>query len=154
MAAFDHESIIASVSQVLNTLHAHHAHAKNADIEKYFACFAADGQSLGTASDESWSIPEYRDYMNPFFTAGQRAAAFVPKPNSRKFTCYPPQNPNCVTFDEILECQGMNIEARGTGCLVLDTESGKWLVMLYHLNLPIPNDITDSVCKILRKGSK
>ena len=142
------------VTAVLDSLHLHHAHAKEANIDKYFECFSPHAQFLGTASDESWSMAEYREYMTPIYKLSNIAAQFLPKEGCRKFGYYPSiEYPEYVTFDEILECQGQNIQVRGTGALAFDPDSRKWLIVLYHLNVPIPNDVANEVCHVIKRHS-
>jgi hypothetical protein len=59
-----------------------------------------------------------------------------------------------VAFDEILECEGMKTQARGTGSLVWDQEQNKWLIFLYHLSIPVPNEVADRVCTLTRSAIK
>lgn len=143
----------------LNLLHSYHAHAPGADINKYFDCFSPQGRFLGTDKNENWSIEDFRKYSEPFFN-NKQAAPFVPLQGSRKFTSFPiisstsTNKPIVVTFDEILECEGMKTQARGTGSLIWDEEKNKWLIFLYHLSIPVPNEIADQVCNLTRNVNR
>lgn len=152
---FLNENYTSGCESTLNSLHSYHAHAPGADIDKYFACFSPQGRFLGTDGSESWSIDDFRKYSEPFFQ-GQQTTPFVPKPGSRKFNAFPSNSPNpmIVAFDEILECEGMKAQARGTGSLVWDSDQDKWLVFLYHLSIPVPNEIAERVCVLTRSAQK
>lgn len=142
--------------ETLNLFHLYHAHSPHADINKYFECFSPQGRFLGTDSKESWTIEEFRVYSEPFFNNKQQSAPFLPVQGSRKFISYPigSLTPNIVTFDEILQCEGVKTQARGNGSLIWDQEKNKWLVFLYHLSIPVPNEVADRVCAVTRTASK
>jgi hypothetical protein len=148
------EDCYENCAATLDSLHSSHAHAPGADIHKYFACFSPQGRFLGTDGTESWSIEDFRRYSEPFFGAGGQTAHFAPRSGSRKFTCYPPSSPVVVAFDEVLECEGVKTQARGTGSLVWDQEQQKWLIFLYHLSIPVPNELVDRVCALTRSAKR
>jgi hypothetical protein len=148
------EDCYKNCAVTLDLLHSCHAHAPGADIEKYFACFSQQGRFLGTDGTESWTIDDFRRYSEPFFGGGGQTAPFAPRSGSRKFTSFPPNSPMVVAFDEILECEGMKTQARGTGSLVWDQEQNKWLIFLYHLSIPVPNEVADRVCTLTRSAIK
>ncbi len=137
--------------EALNNLHSFHAHAPGADIQKYFECFSPQARFFGTDGTENWSIADFRTYSEPFFQ-GEKSAPFIPISGSRKFAAYPPEAeiPTVVVFDEILACSGMKTQARGTGSLVWDQTNQKWLIFLYHLSIPVPNDVASRVCALTR----
>jgi hypothetical protein len=149
------DDFVRNCDLALDSLHSYHAHGPEANIDKYFACFSPQGRFLGTDGKESWSVEDFRRYSEPFFN-GPRAAPFVPRPGSRKFVSFPPNSPTpiVVAFDEILECEGMKGQARGNGSLVWDQDQQKWLVFLYHLSIPVPNEIAERVCAITRSARK
>ena len=142
-------------AEALDFLHLYHAHAETADIEKYFDCFAINGRFLGTDSTECWTIEEFKRYSEPFFS-DKHTAPFTLVEGSRKFTSFPMNSltPIVVAFDEILECKGVtNAQARGTGSLIWNHEKNKWVIFLYHLSIPVPNDIARQVCSLTQSIS-
>ena len=57
----------ATVSLVLDEFH---RAAGMADSDQYFGMMAEDGVFIGTDADERWSVAEFRDYAEPYFSRG------------------------------------------------------------------------------------
>jgi len=66
---------------------------------------------------------------------------------SRDRHIYFSPNQDVAWFDELLDNASLGL-TRGTGVLV-KTEAG-WKVTQYHLTIPIPNDIADSVAEQIK----
>ncbi len=50
------------------------------------------------------------------------------------------------TFDEILTSISFPCTCRGSGSLVYNPEHSCWLIVLYHLTFPVPNDLASDIC--------
>lgn len=154
----DDRNYLQGCEETLNLLHSYYAHSPGADIDKYFSCFSSQGRFLGTDGTESWSMEDYRRYLEPFFSPEQKVAylPYVPKADSRKFNAFPANSPNpsIVAFDELLEIEGIKAQARGTGSLIWNSDQNKWLIFSYHLSIPVPNEIARRVCDLTRSGQK
>ena len=56
-------------------------------------------------------------------------------------------NQDVAWFDELLDNESLG-ETRGTGVLI--KEEGRWKITQYHLTIPIPNALADSVAKQIK----
>ncbi len=128
--------------QVRDTLAQFHEAASQADGAKYFSLFTPDGVFIGTDATERWTLEQFETYAEPHFKKG-KGWTYVQKTvnvdiNSAGDTAW---------FDEILESKSYGI-CRGTG--VLKKMGNAWKVAQYHLTIPVPNDLADSVVKQIR----
>ncbi len=57
------------------------------------------------------------------------------------------ESPVFATFEEHLTSESFHTTARGTGTLVWDIASSKWLIAHYYLSFPIPNDLAKDMCQ-------
>lgn len=133
-----------------------HGAASIGDFDGYFSCFHPNGRFLGTDKTENWTVSEFMEFSRPHFTPGRSAWTFNPIPDSRKYDVFPvgpiaapsaTQGPAFATFDEHLESVSFETTARGTGTVIWDTATGKWLIAHYYLSFPIPNDLAKDMCK-------
>jgi hypothetical protein len=68
--------------------------------------------------------------------------------DSRKIDYFPSaSSPILATFDELLEARSFGCTARGTGSIVFDSATNKWLIIHYYLSFPVPNDLAKDICK-------
>ena len=141
---FDRAEATRNVSRVLDALH-HNASA--ADENAYFALFAPEGVFFGTDATERWTVDEFRAYAHPFFSQG-RGWTYVPREGMRHVEFDP--TGHVAWFDEILDNDHYG-ETRGTG--VLRLIDGEWKIAQYHLTIPVPNALADTVVDMIRRTS-
>ncbi|MEC9259822.1 MAG: nuclear transport factor 2 family protein [Pseudomonadota bacterium] len=127
------------VSTVIDSLH---QYASEAKFESYFKLYANEAIFIGTDASETWTLEEFKNYAKPVF---DRGSGWTYK--SRERHIYFSPNKDVAWFDELLDNASLGL-TRGTGVLV-KTEAG-WKVTQYHLTIPIPNDIADSVAKQIK----
>jgi hypothetical protein len=139
--AFDRGRATAAVSNVLDALH---HNASVADEATYFGLFAPEAVFLGTDASERWTVQEFRAYAHPYFTAG-RGWTYVVRPGTRHIEFDP--TGRVAWFDELLDNAHYG-ETRGTG--VLRLIDGDWKIDQYHLTIPVPNALADSVVGMIR----
>jgi SnoaL-like domain len=133
----------APLTTVEETLDALHAAAANADIEVYFHAFAPDAIFLGTDLQERWTIPEFYLYAQPLFEQGQ---GWTYTPVSRNVTYCNEDSVAC--FDEILQNDRFGM-TRSSG-VALRQSNREWKIVQYHLTVPIPNHLMDTVVQIIK----
>ena len=143
-SAFDRDSATAAVSSVLDALH---HNASVADEEAYFGLFAPEGVFLGTDATERWSVEQFRAYAHPPFQQG-RGWTYVLRPGTRHIEFDP--TGTVAWFDEILDNANYG-ETRGTG--VVRQVDGTWKIAQYHLTIPVPNALADSLVNMIRARS-
>lgn len=131
----------AAVAAVLDSLH-HEASAANEAA--YFGLFAPDGVFIGTDATERWTVDAFRAYAHPFFSQG-RGWTYVPRAGTRHIAFDP--SGSIAWFDELLDNEHYG-ETRGTG--VLRRIDGAWKIEQYHLTIPVPNALADSVVRMIR----
>jgi len=129
----------AAVAVVLD---AFHAAAARADEEAYFALLAEDAVFLGTDATERWPKAAFREYAHPHFAAG-RGWRFVPGPRQIALSA----DGRVAWFDELLASESYGA-CRGSG--VLERLDGRWLILQYHLTIPIPNALAGEVVARIR----
>lgn len=130
-----------TVEETLDILHAAAAHA---DLKAYFNVFAPDATFLGTDLQERWTIPEFYLYAKPHFDHGQGWTYTLV---SRNITYY---NDNSVAcFDEILQNDRFGM-SRSSGVAVRQSQQQSWKILQYHLTVPIPNHLMDTVVQIIK----
>lgn len=129
----------AAVSAVLDSLHAHAAHAR---FDPYFALFTDDAVFLGTDATERWTVDQFKAYAKPLFDRGrgwtytmtERHIAFTPDGHT-------------AWFDELLDNAALGT-CRGSGVLV--HTAGGWKIAQYNLTIPIPNALARDVVARIR----
>lgn len=142
--AFDRDRATAGVSETLDALH---HNASIADEDAYFALFAPEGVFLGTDATERWTVEQFRAYAHPAFQQG-RGWTYVLRPGTRHIELDP--TGTVAWFDEILDNANYG-ETRGTG--VVRQVDGTWKIAQYHLTIPVPNALADSVVDMIRARS-
>ena len=89
---------------------------------------------------ETWPDgARYEGYYSNGKKEGKPAWKYTCRTGSRKYTYY--NNDSICTFDELLDSVMLVGGCRGSGTAVIDTKSGMWFVLQYHLSMPVPNDI-------------
>ena len=139
--AFDRDRATEAVSAVLDALH---RNASIADEEAYFALFAPEAVFLGTDASERWTVEQFRAYAHQRFATGQ-GWTYVLRAGMRHVEFDP--GGGVAWFDEILDNAHYG-ETRGTG--VLRLIDGDWKIAQYHLTIPVPNALADSVVGMIR----
>ncbi len=142
VAAFNRTRATAAVSAVLDALH---YHASVADEEAYFGLFAPEGVFFGTDASERWTVDQFRAYAHRRFATGQ-GWTYVLRAGTRHVEFGP--TGTVAWFDEILDNASYG-ETRGTG--VLRLIDGDWKIAQYHLTIPVPNALADSVVGMIRR---
>lgn len=133
----------SSSPDVESTLDAWHGAAAKADEASYFGAMAPEFIFLGTDATERWNIASFREFAHPYFAKG-KAWTFVPR--DRHVTV----RGDIAWFDEKLDSASYG-ECRGSG--VLRRIDGQWKIAHYNLTIPIPNDLADSVVKMIRENA-
>lgn len=129
----------ASPDDVLDALH---KAASKAEGERYFDLFAPDAIFFGTDPTERWTIAQFREYAEPFFSQGQGWTYEVVE----RHVFFGPGG-HVAWFDEALANERYG-DCRGTGVLVL--AEGGWKIAQYNLSIPIPNDLAIPVVEMIR----
>jgi hypothetical protein len=127
---------------VAETLDHFHQAASKADAATYFDLFAPEGVFIGTDATERWTVEEFKKYAMPHFSKG-KGWTYVPK--SRHIDLAP--GGDVAWFDEILESKSYGT-CRGSG--VLRRINNQWKISQYHLTIPVPNELAESVVKMIR----
>jgi len=140
--SFDQAEATAAVSGVLDALH---RNAAAANEDAYFALFAPEGVFIGTDATERWTVEAFRAYAHPYFSRG-RGWTYVLREGTRHIAFDP--TGTVAWFDEILDNASYG-ETRGTG--VLRLTDGAWKITQYHLTIPVPNALADSVVRMIRR---
>ena len=122
---------------VENVLDQLHNAASKADSKLYFSLFAKDSVYIGTDAKETWTIKEFKEFAEPYFSKGK---GWTYTANNRHI--YFSKNGDVAWFDELLWNEKYG-ECRGTGVLVL--EGKQWKIAQYHLTIPIPNELAGEV---------
>jgi len=128
---------------VSETLDHFHEAASKADGKVYFDLFAPEGVFIGTDAGERWTVEEFRKYAEPHFSKG-KGWTYISK--SRHVDLAP--GGDVAWFDEILENKSYGL-CRGSG--VLRKIDGKWKISQYHLTIPVPNALAETVVKMIRE---
>lgn len=138
----------ATVEELLNVFH---NAAARADFNTYFGCFHPQGRFLGSDKTENWTMSEFAKYVEPLV---EQAAgwAYEPLPDSRTINYF--NDCTLAIFDELMYQESLSATFRGSGSLLRDTTSGCWLLLSYHLTIPIPNEIATDVCRMITKEEK
>jgi ketosteroid isomerase-like protein len=134
----------ASVTPAINAaLDAWHDAAAKADEARYFGAMAPEFVFLGTDATERWDVPAFRSFAHPYFAKG-KAWTFVPHD---RYVILSPRG-DVAWFDEKLDSASYG-ECRGSG--VVRLVNGEWKIAHYNLTIPIPNDLSDAVVKMIRE---
>ena len=88
----------------------------------------------------------FKAYAQPHFSKG-RGWAYTPHSRHIYFS----NNRDVAWFDELLDNDSLGV-TRGTGVLIL--ENHKWKVSQYHLTIPVPNALADSVAEQIKSHRK
>jgi hypothetical protein len=136
-------ALAVDTQPVAETLDRFHQAASKADAAAYFDLFAPEGVFIGTDAKERWTVEEFRKYALPHFSKG-KGWTYVAK--SRNVELAP--GGEIAWFDEILDNKSYGV-CRGSG--VLRKVDGRWKIAQYHLTIPVPNELADSVVKQIRK---
>lgn len=131
----------ARIGQVLDQLN---VASTAADAPAYFALFTPDARFIGTDATERWSLPEFRAYVEPYFSRGQ---GWTYTPRERVITVAPIACRCVAWFDEVLDNTSYGV-TRGSGVLRL-TDDG-WKIEQYVLSFTIPNDRARAVVDVVR----
>jgi len=129
------------IGQVLDQLN---VASTAADAPAYFALFTPDARFIGTDVTERWSLPEFRAYVEPYFSRGQ---GWTYTPRERVITVAPIACRCVAWFDEVLDNASYGV-TRGSGVLRL-TDDG-WKIEQYVLSFTIPNDRARAVVDVVR----
>ncbi|HTL13407.1 MAG TPA: nuclear transport factor 2 family protein [Bdellovibrionota bacterium] len=135
-----------AVKVVGETLDHFHQAASRADGKAYFDLFAPEGVFLGTDASERWTVEEFKKYAMPHFEKG-KGWTYVPR--NRHIDLAP--GGKVAWFDELLDNKNYGV-CRGSG--VLRLIEGRWKVAQYHLTIPVPNELADTVVKMIAEKKK
>ena len=119
-----------------------HAAAAEANEERYFEHFAADGVFLGTDAGERWTVEQFRAYAHPHFAEG-RGWTYRPSDRHVMFSA----DGQLAWIDEKLDNEKYG-QLRGTG--VLRRAEGRWRLAHYSMSFTIPNEITLDAVAVIR----
>jgi ketosteroid isomerase-like protein len=133
------DSAEAAVRRVLDGFH---AAASVADEQRYFGHLAPDAVFLGTDATERWSVPEFREYVHPYFSEG-RGWTYVATERHVVLS----EGGTVAWFDETLRNEKYG-ELRGTG--VLRRIDGEWKIAQYSMTFLVPNDVAGDVVEAIR----
>lgn len=127
---------------IARTLDDFHDAAANGDEARYFAVLPDDAVFLGTDASERWTGAEFRAFALPYF---QRPEAWTYVPVQRHVVLA--QDGEHATFDELLDNDGYGL-CRGSGAMV--RRDGRWVLQLYDLSIPMPNDLAAAFAQRIR----
>ena len=128
----------AEVGRVLDDFH---KAASQADGPRYFGHFSKDAIFLGTDITERWTLSEFRAYAEPHFSQGH---GWTYTPVTRHV--YLSADGQTAWFDETLKNEKYGM-TRGSGVLLL--QRGDWKVAQYHLTLPVPNELMETLVRMI-----
>lgn len=128
-----------AVAQVLD---GYHAAASRADFDGYLGRMTADGVFIGTDATERWTTAQFAAFVRPYFARGQ---GWTYRPTVRHVDLTP--GGQTAYFDELLDNASYGT-CRGTG-VVVRTAQG-WKIAQYHLTIPVPNALADTVVRMIR----
>jgi len=120
-----------------------HTAASKADFVGYFSLLSEDAVFIGTDAGEMWTKKEFAGFCKPYFDHGK---GWTYLPVSR--TIHVTENGMTAWFVEILQNEHYGT-CRGTGVLK-NTPKG-WLIVQYHLTIPIPNGVAKDVVAKIRE---
>ena len=120
-----------------------HDAAAKADEARYFGAMTPEFVFLGTDATERWDVPAFREFAHPYFAKG-KAWTFVPHD---RYVILSPRG-DVAWFDEKLDSASYG-ECRGSG--VVRLVNGEWKIAHYNLTIPIPNELSNAVVKMIRE---
>ena len=123
-----------------------HVAASKADTPRYFSHFSPDAIYMGTDATERWTVGEFREFVEPYFSKGT-GWTYV----SRERNTFVAPDGQTAWFDEILDNESYGL-TRGTGAFVR-TDAG-WKLTQYHLTIPVPNDLARPLVDMIRKQAQ
>jgi ketosteroid isomerase-like protein len=129
-------------AEVAATLDRFHRAAAEADGATYFSLFAEDAVFLGTAPGERWTLEAFRAFAEPYF---ERGSGWTYVAREGRFVGVS-RDGSLAWFDEVLDNAKYG-RCRGTG--VLRREAAGWRIVQYNLMLPVPNEITLDLVKMI-----
>jgi ketosteroid isomerase-like protein len=121
-----------------------HAAAAAADLERYFAHFAADAVFIGTDAGERWTLEEFRAFARPHFERG-KAWSFTAVERHVSVSG------DVAWFDERLDTPNLG-PCRGSGVLV--RSAGGWRIAHYVLSLAVPNEVVGEVRSLIDSAAR
>lgn len=131
---------------VNRTLDALHHNASVADFQGYFDLYHDSAIFIGTDASEVWNKETFKAYAKPHFDKGT-GWTYLPRNRHIYFS----SDRNVAWFDELLDNKSLG-ETRGTGVLIKAGED--WKLTQYHLAIPIPNSLADSVAEQIKSMDK
>ncbi len=134
----------SSQKSVAETLDDFHDAAANADFDRYFDHFTANGIFLGTDATERWDVDAFKAFAKPYFDQGRGW-----KYTSIERHIYISEDGTTAWFDERLENANLG-ECRGSGVLVRVDDA--WKISQYNLTVPIPNGLVMGFVEKIRAG--
>ncbi|WOI37594.1 nuclear transport factor 2 family protein [Alteromonas sp. CI.11.F.A3] len=140
------KALLEAEEKVNKVLDALHQLASDANFDDYFALYSNDAVFIGTDATEIWTVSAFKAYAQPHFSKGQ---GWTYTPHSRHV--YFSKNRDVAWFDELLDNKSLGV-TRGTGVLVL--QNNEWKVSQYHLTIPVPNALADSVAEQIKSHRK
>lgn len=126
-----------------DTLDALHDAASKAQEDRYFRLFSDNAIFLGTDATERWTKEQFRAYAHERFSQGKGWTYTVARRN-----IFLSHDRRTAWFDEELNNEKYG-PCRGTGVLV--REDGHWKIAQYNLTIPVPNDLAETVVKMIRE---
>ena len=123
-----------------------HIAAATADGPRYFKHFSPDAIYMGTDATERWTVAQFREFVEPYFSKGT-GWTYV----SRERNTYVSPGGQAAWFDELLDNDSYGL-TRGTGAFVR-TDAG-WKMTQYHLTIPMPNDLAKTFVDQIKKQAK
>jgi hypothetical protein len=132
----------AQENAVAAVLDQFHQAAADHDFQKYFGLMTEDAVFIGTDASERWDVKSFKAYVKPHFDKGR---GWTYKSRTRHISFA--QDQKVAWFDELLDNPKYGT-CRGTGVLV---RIGKdWKISQYHLTIPIPNELAETVVKMIQ----
>ncbi|MFO0872468.1 MAG: nuclear transport factor 2 family protein [Phycisphaerales bacterium] len=141
----DAAATAALTAEIARTLDELHKAASKPDEQRYFSLFAPGAVFIGTDATERWTIEEFRTYAHARFAEG-KGWTYVPR--ARHVTV--DGAAGYAFFDELLDNEKYG-ECRGSG--VLRRVGDQWLIAQYHLTMPVPNDLLESVAHEIKRAA-
>lgn len=129
------------INKLLNQFH---QAASEADGETYFSLFAENAIFIGTDASETWTLEEFRNFTNPYFSKG-KGWTYHPKNRHIYFS----ESKRTAWFDEMLDNDSYGV-TRGTGVLIKINSA--WKIAQYHLTIPVPNKLSKEIVELIKQN--
>ena len=133
----------ADAAEIASVLDGFHEAASRADAAAYFGALAPDAVFIGTDPGERWTLAEFRAFADPYFSQGR---GWTYSPRDRHIAL--DASGDTAWFDEMLDNDSYGV-TRGTGVLV--RAGGAWKIAQYHLTIPVPNELSKEVVRMIRE---